>query len=220
MLGFNLHLPLFAFTYFSRVSGRDGCSTFLAIWTSRVLRKCHALWRVEASQASEGQGYLVTLWAVGVYYLTTLGCHPASRRHLLFFSGSWPSENLFHFRGHLISCSFRSILSQSSQILTLQHWTSDYTQHSTYPSRGDDLRHICLSCTGNSIVFLHPALSPLAFLLWDKHTSTQKSLEKFFEILSFLAYSRLTHSELRIPNLNYFQEASNWQMEQWLKPFN
>lgn len=133
MLGFNLHLPLFAFTYFSRVSGRDGRSTFLAIWTSRVLRKCHALWRVEASQASEGQGYLVTLWAVGVYYLTTLGCHPASRRHLPFFSGSWLSENLFHFRGHLISCSFRSILSQSSQILTLQHWTSDYTQHCTHP---------------------------------------------------------------------------------------
>lgn len=76
----------FCILYFNHISGSEGCSTFRANWDSQVLWRCHAVWRVEPSQASQGRGYLVSFGAEGVYYLTTLGCRPApSQAPVLLF---------------------------------------------------------------------------------------------------------------------------------------
>lgn len=130
----NLTILSFCILYFKHISGSEGCNTFRANWDSQVLWRCHAVWRVEPFQASQGRGYLDSFGAEGVYYLTTLGCRPApSQAPVLLFQWFLAfSAKLFHFHGYLISWSFHfSVLSPSSQILTPQHWVTDLTQHFT-----------------------------------------------------------------------------------------
>lgn len=124
----NLTFLSFCILYFSHISGSEGCSTFRANWDSQVLWWCHAVWRVEPSQASQGRGYLVSFGAEGVYYLTTLGCRPApSQAPVLLFQWFLVfSAKLFHFHGYLISWSFHSLCPFSKFSIpyptTLSHW--------------------------------------------------------------------------------------------------